>query len=104
MTADVGDDHRRRLERLIARLPARFGRAALWLLRPESRWLRLPVGVLFMLGGLLAILPVFGLWMLPLGAILIAEDVPVLRRGAARALAWMEMRWPSLFGPRSEKS
>ena len=104
MTADGGDDHRRRLERLIARLPARFGRAALWLLRPQSRWLRLPVGVLLMLGGMLAILPVFGLWMLPLGAILIAEDVPLLRRAAARALAWLETRWPRLFGPGGERS
>ena len=44
-----------------------------------------------------AILPVFGLWMLPLGLILIAEDVPVVRRAVSRALAWMEKRWPGLF-------
>ncbi|RBP17222.1 hypothetical protein DFR50_103107 [Roseiarcus fermentans] len=93
------DAHRRRLRNLIARLPARFGAAAHWLLRPESRWARLPAGVLLMLGGLLAILPVFGLWMLPLGLILIAEDVPILRRGVARALGWLESRWPRLFKP-----
>ena len=94
-----GDDHHRRLEVLIARLPGRFRAAALWLLRPESRWARLPAGVLLILGGCLAILPVFGLWMLPLGALLIAEDVPILRRGVARALHWLESRWPRLFRP-----
>ena len=91
--------HRRRLDGLIARLPGRFRAAALWLLRPESRWARIPVGALLIVGGFLAILPVFALWMLPLGVVLIAEDVPVLRRGVARALAWAESRWPRLFKP-----
>ena len=89
--------HRRRLESLIDRLPPRFRRATLWLLRPESRWARIPAGALLILGGFLAVLPVFGLWMLPLGVILIAEDVPILRRAVARALGWMEDRWPRLF-------
>jgi hypothetical protein len=89
--------HRRRLERLIDRLPGRFRAATLWLLRPESRWARIPAGALLILGGFLAVLPVFGLWMAPLGVILIAEDVPMLRRGVARALDWAENRWPRLF-------
>ena len=103
--APPSDDHaphRRRLGRLVDRLPGRFRAAALWLLRPESRWARIPAGVLLILGGLLAVLPVFGLWMLPLGVVLIAEDVPVLRRGVGRALAWLERRWPRLFEPRGD--
>ena len=35
--------------------------------------------------------------MLPLGIIMIAEDVPAIRRGVARALDWVEGRWPRLF-------
>ncbi len=99
MTLDHDEDHhhRRRIGRLIDRLPAAFAKAALWLLRPESRWARLPAGGLLILGGFLAILPVFGLWMLPLGIVLIAEDVPFLRRRVARLLAWVEKRWPRLF-------
>jgi len=50
-----------------------------------------------MLGGFLAVLPVFGLWMLPLGLTLIAEDVPVVRRGLARVLDWLEERRPHWF-------
>ncbi len=89
--------HRRRLESLIDRLPGRVRTSVRWLLRPESRWARIPAGVGLILGGFLAVLPVFGLWMLPLGVILIAEDLPILRRGVARALDWMERRWPRLF-------
>ena len=61
------------------------------------RWARIPAGLLLILGGFLAILPVFGLWMLPILMILIAEDVPVVRRGLHRSLDWLEKRWPGLF-------
>jgi hypothetical protein len=89
--------HRRRLENLTARLPAWIKGATLWLLRPESRWARIPAGVLLILGGFLAILPVFGLWMLPLGLILLAEDIPAVRRLVMRALDWLENRRPHWF-------
>ena len=94
--------HRRRLERLIHRLPGWLRPGILWLLRPDSRWARIPAGAALILGGLLSILPVLGLWMLPLGVILIAEDLPVLRRFVTRALDWMERRWPRLFAAPSE--
>jgi hypothetical protein len=99
---DNADRHRQRLERLIGRLPGRARRSTLWLLRPESRWARIPAGVLLVLGGFLAILPVFGLWMLPLGIILIAEDVPPIRRWVAGALDRAEDRWPRLFKARGD--
>ena len=94
---DPHPHHRRRLERLIARLPGRFRAGTLWLLEPESRWARIPAGLLLMLGGVLGALPVLGFWMLPLGVVLIAEDVPSLRRVVARALAWVESRRPHWF-------
>jgi hypothetical protein len=49
------------------------------------------------LGGCLAILPFFGLWMLPLGLILLAEDILPLRRLRDRALGWLERRRPHWF-------
>lgn len=60
-------------------------------LRPRLWLFRLVLGVLLAFGGLLAILPVLGLWMLPLGLILIAMDVPVLTPVAARAV--IRSRW-----------
>jgi hypothetical protein len=96
-----------RLERLIARLPARCQRAVRWLRRPSARWARIPAGILLVLGGCLAILPIFGLWMIPLGLILLAEDMPLLRRLRGRALDWVERSWPQVFAhpaaPNSDK-
>ena len=86
-----------RLERLIGRLPRGVQRAVRRLRRPEARWLRIPAGVLLAAASLLSILPLFGLWMLPLGLVLLAEDVAALRRGRDRLLAWAERRWPHWF-------
>jgi len=68
-----------------------------WLLRPSSRWARIPAGMLFMIGGVFAILPVLGLWMLPVGMVLLAEDVPLLRRLTDRCLDSIEYRRPQWF-------
>lgn len=91
-------DRERRLERLIRRLPARVADAVRWLRRPSSRWARIPMALLFLAGGVLFILPFLGLWMLPLGLALLAEDVPPLRRRTDRVLAWIECRRPHWMG------
>jgi hypothetical protein len=83
-----------RLERLIDRLPKGLQSSIRWLRRPSSRWVRIPTGVLLIGGSLLSILPLFGFWMLPLGLILLAEDVPPLRRACDRMLRWIERRGP----------
>jgi hypothetical protein len=49
----------------------------------------------------LSILPVFGLWMLPLGVVLLAEDVPFLRRLTDRVIEWIQ-RQQSRYGQRRE--
>ena len=68
-----------------------------WLRKPRSRWARIPAGILLIIGGCLAILPVFGLWMLPLGFMLLADDIPALRRLRDRFLDWLEQRRPNWF-------
>jgi hypothetical protein len=91
-----------RIARLVARLPEPLRKTVAWLRHPPRRWLRLAAGVGFVIGGFLAILPVFGLWMLPVGLVLLAEDVPPLRRGTGRVLEWIERRRPHWMGlPRS---
>ena len=42
--------------------------------------LRLVVGILLMIGGLFAFLPVLGVWMIPLGILVAALDVRPLMR------------------------
>jgi Putative transmembrane protein (PGPGW) len=59
--------------------------------------MRVPAGVLLILGALLSILPFFGLWMLPLGVLLLAEDFAWARRARDRLLAWAEQHRPHWF-------
>ncbi len=81
------------LDRLGHKLPRWAGRSLRWLRKPSSRWVRLPAGLLLIVGGIFSILPLLGLWMLPLGLMLLVQDVPFLRRPTRRALTGMEHRW-----------
>jgi hypothetical protein len=83
-----------RLERLIDRLPQRFRSTVRWLRQPSSTWIRVPAGVLLSCGGVLGFLPVLGLWMLPVGLVLLADDVPPLRSLRSRILDGIERRHP----------
>ena len=87
-----------RLDRLIAKLPRFMSRLIQWARDPDRFWLRLPLGVLLFFGGFLAVLPVFGLWMTPLGLILLSEDFPPLRRLIYRVVNWTAKRHPQWFG------
>ena len=68
----------------------RFGKKSVAL--PRSRILRIAIGLLLILGGLLGFLPILGFWMIPLGLIVLAEDFPVVRRWNRRA-AVATRRW-----------
>ena len=56
----------------------------------------MPLGILLVLGGLLGFLPVLGFWMVPLGLVLLALDVALLRRPTARVLVGGERLWGRL--------
>jgi hypothetical protein len=87
----------RRLDRCLDRferqLPPAAARGVQRLRAPGARIVRVPSGVLLVVGGVFGFLPVLGFWMLPLGLLLLALDVPVLRRPSGRALVWGERRW-----------
>jgi hypothetical protein len=76
------------------RLPERFRSTIRWLRQPSFFWIRIPAGVLLICGGVLFFLPVFALWMLPLGLMLLAEDVAPLRSARSWILDWIERRRP----------
>ena len=56
---------------------------------PESRPTRIRLGVLLCIGGLLWFLPILGLWMLPLGLLILSVDIPAIRRFRRR----LEILW-----------
>lgn len=70
------------LERLVpaARKPIEALRSNRWFL------LRLPLALILIAGGLLSFLPVLGIWMLPLGLLLLAVDLPILRAPVSAGL------------------
>lgn len=93
---------KQRRDALVARLPARLAGWVRWLLAAERRTLRMFAGFLFLLGGFLSFLPLLGIWMLPLGVVLLAEDIPLFRGLSVRLFAWMARRRPDLFAEQKE--
>jgi hypothetical protein len=77
-------------------VPTRVACAIKWLRDPEARWIRIPMGVLFILAGFLWFLPVVGIEFLPVGLLLIAQDVPFLRKPVGRLIIWLVHRWIAL--------
>ena len=74
-------NHQEELDRHFAwfedKLPPWPAKFVAWLRRPSSRYVRIPLAILLIVGGIFSFLPVLGLWMLPLGLLLFAQDVPV---------------------------
>ncbi len=92
------------LERLFPPL-----RAPMSTLRRDSWFpIRFPIALALISGGLLSFLPVLGIWMLPLGLLLLAVDLPVLRgpisvlviRGRRGANRWLR-RWRDWRKPKA---
>lgn len=99
-SAVVNARHKRRLERQLASLTGRSPRLRSLVTDLQGRpgiVLRLPLGILLVVGGLLAILLVFGPWMAPLGRLLPAIDAvelgPAVKPGIlALSESWMIWR------------
>ncbi|WP_046862772.1 hypothetical protein [Microvirga massiliensis] len=83
----------RRFDRLERGLPPSVARFLQWLREPSSRGFRIPLGILLVIGGFAGFLPILGFWMLPLGLLLLALDVPIMRRPTRQALVWADRRW-----------
>lgn len=91
---DAKHDFHELLHRFEERLPVVCARCSRWLRKPSSWMVRYPVAVFLVFGGVFSFLPLLGLWMLPLGLLLIAVDLPPLRPPLARMLHWLERKWP----------
>jgi hypothetical protein len=83
----------RYFEMIDRRVPISISQFIRWLRMPSSFAIRLVIAILLILGGIFSFLPVLGLWMLPLGLLLIAQDVPLLQEPLVAAFAWVEAKW-----------
>jgi hypothetical protein len=79
--------------RLESVVPARVSRALHWLHRPAAKPVRIPLGILCLIGALFSFLPLLGLELLPIGLMLLAHDVPSLRAPAASMTMWLLDRY-----------
>jgi hypothetical protein len=93
MTHPAHPDLDARLRDLEDRLPPRLAAGLRWLRRPNSVYARVPVAGVLIVGGVLGFLPILGFWMIPLGLVLVAQDLPFLRRPLARAIGAVEQMW-----------
>ena len=82
----------REIDRISRELPSGVGRFLRWLRGSSSRWVRVSVGLLLIIFGIFGFLPVLGFWMLPLGALLLAQDIPLLGRPILRAVVSLERK------------
>lgn len=72
--------------RLQAMLPDKPSRALGWLHDPDTRYVRMPLGIFCVIASFFSFLPVIGIELLPLGMILIAQDIPFLRKPVGKAM------------------
>ena len=75
------------------RAPRTVSRSIRWLRKPSSLLVRLAAALLLILGGIFGFLPILGLWMLPLGLLLISQDIPFLQKPLVGTLVWVEAKW-----------
>ena len=83
-------------EGLEREVPDRVARAIRWLRNPDSRWIRLPLGLVLIVTGFFGFLPVLGFEFIPIGLLLIAQDVPFLRKPIGIFTIWLECKWVAL--------
>lgn len=99
-----------RLERLFTEIAVKLPWAAdflNWLRTPKNAIVRLPVAFLLILGGIFSFLPLLGIWMLPLGLLILAIDVVVLQEPVTRWIIiakrkfseiwrWLKTAWQNM--------
>jgi hypothetical protein len=62
---------------------------------PQSRGLRISIGIVLIFGGILGFLPILGFWMIPLGFLVLSQDIPAVRRQRRKISLWWGRRQQS---------
>jgi len=95
-TRKQDDELDKAFDKLEAEAPDFLTRVILRLRKPRARMLRLVLGGLFIVASFLWFLPVVGIELLPIGLLLVAQDVPFLRRPIGRMTLYLLDRWVRL--------
>lgn len=96
----MADEGKEKLDRAFDQLeedvPDRMCRAIRWLREPRGRWVRIPLGLVLVALGVFGFLPVVGFEFIPVGLLLLAQDLPPLRKPVANFTLWLEAKWHRL--------
>jgi hypothetical protein len=79
----------RQFDRIARQVPASKGFLD-WVRRPHLHVVRIPLAIVLILGGVFSFLPVLGIWMLPLGLLVLAVDIPPLRKPVGDAIVRLQ--------------
>ena len=93
----------RQFDRLQKRIPGAAARLLERIRRPEARFIRIPLGILLVFGGIFSFLPVLGIWMLPLGLLLLALDLVFLQGPVNSAIVRGTRKWSTWSRARRDK-
>jgi len=88
MTTPDHDELDRIIERYQAKMPGRMARFVTWIRKPELRITRIISGVLLVLLGFVGFLPILGFWMLPLGFLILSNELAIVRRWRRQLSVW----------------
>ena len=68
-------------------------------------WLvRVTIGILLLLAGLLGALPILGFWMIPLGLLVLSLDFRWARRGYLSIVLWFRQRRAAIARRKRERN
>ena len=79
----------RQFERIGRQVPATAGFLH-WVRQPHMHLVRIPLSILLIIGGVFSFMPVLGVWMLPLGLLVLAVDVPPLKKPVGDAIVRLQ--------------
>ncbi|VVT17816.1 hypothetical protein RHIZ404_210504 [Rhizobium sp. EC-SD404] len=60
---------------------------------PQSRAARIALGIALIFGGIFSFLPILGIWMLPLGLLVLSQDFAFVRRWRRSGSVYYGRRW-----------
>jgi hypothetical protein len=86
------EDLDRQLDALNKHLPSWMAGTLDRARKPGAVWVRVPLSLVLVAGGVVGFLPILGFWMIPLGLALLALDVPFLRAPLARLLGYINRK------------
>ena len=93
----------RQFDRLQKRIPEAAARLLERIRQPKARLIRIPLGILLVIGGIFSFLPVLGIWMLPLGLLLLAIDLVFLQGPVNSAIVRGSRKWSTWSRARRDK-